>query len=111
LGELYDPAGYAKGITSGECKLENKTEAHLTTYANKGQKITWSLAQSIACQLSGKGKRFDWVDGGLWTMDFAGENSTPANGLQNIAENVALKTGAKAWSVICGKPINSETTP
>lgn len=109
--DTYDPAGYGKGITSGTCKLDGKIKVQLFTYANSGQKVLLSLIASIACAFESKGARYDWVDGGLWSIDFEDEKSTPKNGFQTIAETLALKTKAKSWFAVCGQPTLQGTNP
>jgi len=107
----YDPAGYGKGMNSGACKLEGKTNVKFYTFANPGQKVLAVFGPSISCALGSNGERYDWVDGGLWTMDFDGEKSTSTNDFENIAQSLAQKTKAKAWSVVCGQPTLQGTNP
>ena len=109
--DTYDPAGYGKGITSGTCKLDGKIKVQLFTFANSGQKVLLSLLPSIACAFEAKGARYDWVDGGLWAINFEDEKSTPKNGFQIIAETLALKTKAKSWFAVCGQPTLQGTNP
>lgn len=72
--DTYDPAGYGKGITSGTCKLDGKIKVQLITFANSGQKVLLDFIPSIACAFEAKGARYDWVDGGLWAINFQDKN-------------------------------------